>query len=73
MPNESLTIYFHRNDGQSERVPLTHGTISEAATAIKAVFYISDGLYTRAEVYRDDELIETVQNRSARVESILVQ
>ena len=74
MPDDdTLTIYFHRNDGGSERVPLTHGTISEAMTAIHAVFYISDGLYTRADVYQGNELIESVENPSARLESILIQ
>jgi hypothetical protein len=47
MPDDhTLTIHFHRNDGQSERVPLTHGTVSEAATAIKAVV-----LYQRCSLY----------------------
>ena len=70
--DQAVTIYFHRNDGESERVPLAHGTISEAVTAIHAVFYVSEGLYTRADVYRDHELIETVANPAVRVESILI-
>ena len=62
MPNnESLTIYFHRSDGEPERVPLAHGTMSEAVTAIHTVFYISEGLYTVAEIYRGSELIEKVE------------
>lgn len=74
MPNDpAVTICFHRNDGEPERVPLTHATISEAVTAIHTVFYISDGLYTLAEIYRGHELVETVESPSARVESILIQ
>ena len=74
MPDDdTLTIYFYRNDGEPERVPLTHGTISEAMAAIQAVFYISDGLYTAAEVYRGNELVETMENPSVLVESIMVQ
>ena len=74
MPNDqAITIYFQRNDGESERVPLTHGTISEAVTAIHSVFYISEGLYTVAEIYQGNELVETVENPSVRVESIMVQ
>lgn len=71
--NDTLTIYFHRSDGEPERVPLSHGTISEAMTAIHTVFYISDGLYTAAEVYRGNELIETVKNPAVRAESVLIQ
>ena len=74
MPNDqAVTIYFHRSDGEPERVPLGNGTISEALTAIHTVFYISDGLYTMAEIYRGSELIETVENPSVRVESISIQ
>lgn len=67
MPNDqAVTIYFYRNDGECERVALAHGTISEAVTAIHAVFYISEGLCTRAEVCRGNELIETVKNPLVR-------
>ena len=71
MPDDqTLTIYFHRNDGRRERVRLTHGTISDAMTAIHTAFSVGDGLYTTADVYRGDELIETVANPDVRVESI---
>lgn len=71
--DRKLTIYFHRNDGQSERVPLPRGTVSEAIRAIEVVFYISYGLYTSAELYRGGELVETVENPSCiHLESILV-
>jgi hypothetical protein len=43
-------------------------------SGIQRVFYISDGLYTKAEIYRGDEFVETVQNPAyVRVESLLVQ
>ena len=75
MPNDQgLTIYFHRTDGQCEQIPLVDGTISETASAIQRVFYISDGHYTKAEIYRGKELIEIVENPACvHVESILVQ
>lgn len=75
MPNDLyLTVHFYRIEGPCERVPLAHGTIAEAASAIQRVFYISDRYYTKAEIYRGDELIETVHNSAhLRVESILIQ
>jgi hypothetical protein len=75
MPEDrNITIFFHLSSGPCERVPLTHGELTDALSAIQRVFYISDGLYTRAEIYRGDELVETVQNPEyVRVESLLVQ
>jgi hypothetical protein len=71
---EPLTLYFHRNDDRRERVPLTHCTVAEAKEAIQRIFSISDGLYTKAEVYQGDQLIETVANSAlVRPVSILVQ
>ena len=75
MPNDqTLTVYFQRNNGHRERVPLIPCTMAEAVGAIERVFHISNGLYTTAEIYRGKELIETVENPACvRVESILVQ
>jgi hypothetical protein len=71
---QSLTAYFHRNDDRRERVPLTHCTVAEAREAIQRIFSISDGLYTKAEIYQGDRLVETLENTaSVRVTSILVQ
>ena len=71
---QSLTAYFHRNDDRRERVPLTHCTVAEAREAIQRIFSISDGLYTKAEIYQGDRLVETMENTSlVRVTSILVQ
>lgn len=71
---QRLTLYFHRNDDRRERVPLTYCTVAEAIEAIQKVFSISDGLYTDAEIYQGNELIETVRNApSVRVTSILIQ
>ena len=48
--------------------------MAEAVAAIERVFHISDGLYTTAEIYRGNELIETMENAACiRVESILIQ
>ena len=70
---EPLTLYFHRNDDRRERVPLTHCTVAETKEAIQKIFNISEGLYTKAEVYQGNQLIETVANTwSARPVSILV-
>jgi hypothetical protein len=75
MPTDrTIIIKFYRNDGHRERIPLEHGTLAEAVLGIQRVFHISDGLYTRAEIFRDDELVETMENPSSvRVESILIQ
>ena len=41
---------------------------------IQRVFYMSDGLYTKADIYRGNELVETMENHSSvRVASILIQ
>jgi hypothetical protein len=70
----TIVICFHRNDGHRERIPLPHGTLAEAVLGIQRVFYLSHGLYTKAEIFRDDELVETMENPSfVRVESILIQ
>jgi hypothetical protein len=75
MPTDRMIIiYFYRNDGHPERIPLTDGTVAEAVLGIQRVFHMSDGLYTKAEIYRGNELVETMENPSAlRVESILIQ
>jgi len=71
---QSLTLHFHRNDDRRESVPLTHCTVAEAIEAIQRIFSISEGLYTKAEIYQGDRLVETVANTwSVRVTSILVQ
>jgi hypothetical protein len=71
---QPLTLHFHRNDDRREKVPLTHCTVAEAEDAIKRIFSISDGLYTKAEIYQGNELVETVANTwSVRAVSILVQ
>jgi hypothetical protein len=71
--DRNITIYFHRHDGPSEQIPLLRGTIAEAVAAIERVFYITNSLYTSADIYRRDELVESVENPACvRVESILV-
>jgi hypothetical protein len=71
---QSLTLHFHRNDDRRETVPLTHCTAAEAIEAIQRIFSISEGLYTKAEIYQGDRLVETVANTwSVRPVSILVQ
>ena len=66
----TLTVQFRRNDGHRERVLLRDCSLAEAASKIKRVFHISYGLYSKADIYRGDELIETVANPDVRVESI---
>ena len=75
MPNDqSLSVSFRRNDGHRERIPLRDCTLAEAVSAIERIFSISEHLYTEAEIYRGNQLIETMENPSSvRVESILVQ
>jgi hypothetical protein len=70
---QSLTLHFHRNDDRRERVPLTHCTVAEAIEAVERIFSISEGLYTKAEIYQGNELVKTVENTSVRLASILVQ
>jgi len=72
--NRTIIIYFYRNDGHPERIPLTDGTLAEAVLGIQRVFHMSDGLYTKAEIYRGNELVETMENVACiRVETILIQ
>jgi hypothetical protein len=75
MPNDqSLSVSFRRNDGLRERIRLPHGTLADAVMGIERVFYMSDGLYTKADIYRGNELIETMENPpSVRVATILIQ
>jgi hypothetical protein len=75
MPAErTIIICFYRNDGHRERIRLPHGTLAEAVLGIQRVFYMSDGLYTKAEIFRGDELVETMENAACiRVETILIQ
>ena len=71
---QPLTLHFHRNDDGGERVPLHHCTVAEAIEAIRRIFSISEGLYTKAEIYQGDRLVETVANTwSVRAVSILIQ
>ena len=74
--NESppLTLYFHGNDGRRERARLTNCTVAEALEAVQRLFSISGTLYSKVELYRGNQLIETVENTSpGRLGSILVQ
>lgn len=75
MPNDQkLIVYFERNDGYRERVPLRECALADAISAIERVFHISEGLYTKADIYRGDELVEKVQNHACvRLESVSVQ
>jgi hypothetical protein len=77
MPNDhdqSLAVSFRRNDGLRERIRLPHSTLADAVMGIQRVFYMSDGLYTKADIYRGNELVETMENHSSvRVASILIQ
>jgi hypothetical protein len=69
--DQPLSVSFRRNDGHRERVALKDCTLAEAVSAIERVFSISDGLYTEAEIYRGNELIEKMDNPSSV--SILIQ
>ena len=70
----NLIIFFHRNDGHRERIPLGQCTIAKAFEAAQRVFDISDGLYTKAELYRGEELIETIPNAAAaHLTTLLIQ
>jgi hypothetical protein len=72
--DRTIIIYFYRNDGRRDRIPLPHGTLAEAVLGIQRVFHMSDGLYTKAEIFRDDELIETMKNAARiRAGTVLVQ
>jgi hypothetical protein len=71
-PNDNHLLLPKRRSPRTN--PLTDGRVAEAVVAIQQVFHISDGLYTRAEIFRDNELVETVENAcSAQVASILIQ
>jgi hypothetical protein len=71
---QSLTLYFYCNGDRRVRVPVTDCTVAVAEDAIQRIFSISEGLYTKAEIYQGHELVETVTNTwSARPVSILVQ
>ena len=50
--DQAVTIYFHRDDGESERVPLAHGTISEAVTAITRCF-MSARVFIRERMFTE--------------------
>ena len=71
---QSLTLYFYSDDDRRVRVPVTNCTVAVAEDAIQRIFSISEGLYTQAEIYQGDELVDKVANTwSARPVSILVQ
>ena len=59
---QSLSVSFRRNDGHRERIPLKDCTIAEAVSAVERVFSISERRYTEAEIYRGNELVETMEN-----------
>jgi hypothetical protein len=72
--DQPISLSFRRNDGHRERIPLKDCTLSEAMSAVERVFHVSEHLYTEAEIYRGNELVETMENHSSvRVESILIQ
>jgi hypothetical protein len=72
--DQPLSVSFRRNDGHRERIALKDCTLAKAVSAVERVFSLSERLYTEAEIYRGNELIETMENHSSvRVESILVQ
>ena len=69
-----LVLIFHRNDGHLERTTVSHCTVAEAIETVRRMLRVINGLYTKADVYQNDELVETVLNdASVRVTSILVQ
>ena len=71
---QPLTLCFYRNNDQRERVPLTPCTVAQAVDAIQRIFGISEGLYTKAEIYKGNQLIETVANTwTVRPASLLIQ
>ena len=72
--DQPLSVSFRRNDGHRERIPLRDCTLAEAMSAVERIFSISEHLYTEAEIYRGNELVERMENPSSvRAESILVQ
>jgi hypothetical protein len=71
---QSLTLYFYCHDDRRVRVPVTNCTVAVAEDAIQRIFSISEGVYTRAEIYQGNELVDRVANTwSGRPVSILVQ
>jgi hypothetical protein len=62
---QRLTLYFHRDDARPAKVPLTHFTLVDAKQAIQEILSITDGAYTRAEIYKGKRLIETVRNTAS--------
>jgi|307.fasta_scaffold999961_1 hypothetical protein len=56
-----LILYFHRDDAQRDKVPLTHFTVAAAKQAIREILNITNGAYTKAEIYQGKQLIETVE------------
>ena len=62
---QTLTLYFHRDDARRDRVPLTHFTVVAAKEAVRQILSISDGAYTKAEIYKGKRLIETVKNTAS--------
>jgi hypothetical protein len=71
---KSLTLYFYCHDDRRVKVSVNHCTVANAEEAIQRIFSISEDVYTKAEIYRSNELVETVANTwSARPVSILVQ
>ena len=72
--DQPQSVSFRRNDGHRERIPLRNCTIAEAVSAVERVFSVSERLYTEAEIYRGNELIEKMENPSSvRVATILIQ
>ena len=62
---QTVTLYFHRDDARRESVPLTRFTVLDAKAAIREILSISDGAYTKAEIYKGKQLIETVENTAS--------
>jgi hypothetical protein len=56
---QRLILYFHRDDTQRHKVPLTHFTIAAAKRAIREILSITNGAYTKADIYQGKQLIET--------------
>jgi hypothetical protein len=57
-----ITIHFHRNDGRRERIRLTEYSLTQAREYADLVFRECAGLYTEADICREDGYVETVQN-----------
>ena len=63
--DQPLSVSFHRNDGHLERIPLKDCSLAEVVSAIERVFSVSEGLYSEAEIFRGNELVETMENPSS--------